>query len=97
MNPFIRFVIARFRTSPGVFHTQGTRQLPPVGPSEEHMTSSRVDILISLFKTLENRKIPREVSEPPSLVQQTEEGYQKEQAEWLALVKRKRDKKEGIM
>jgi len=62
---------------------------------EEPMEPSRLEALISLFASLENRTTTQRSEESSHLVEQTEEEYQKEQAEWLAKVKRKQgDKKE---
>ncbi|WP_300669349.1 MMPL family transporter [Desulfoluna sp.] len=62
-------------------------------PLQEGMAPSRVAALVALFRSLENRPQNKMREEPRHLADQTEEAYQKDQAEWLAEVKKKQGKK----
>jgi len=74
---------------------QGAREVAPADRPEVHMEPSRLEALISLFTSLENRPKTPTPEESCHLVEQTEEEYQKEQAEWLTKVKRKQEDKKG--
>ena len=67
-----------------------TEQDPPTRPEKKTPLTPRLEALISFFKSLENRTCPEPGSTPPHLVEQSEEDYQKEQAEWLARIKKGR-------
>ncbi|VFQ43742.1 efflux RND transporter permease subunit [Desulfoluna butyratoxydans] len=58
----------------------------------EGMAPKKVDRLISLFRSLENRPGAPKRIEEPNLPEQSEEAYQKEQAAWLAEVKKRKEK-----
>ncbi|WP_236889612.1 hypothetical protein [Desulfoluna limicola] len=72
---------------------RGGREATPADRPYEHMEPSRLEALISLFTSLENRPKVKKPHGPCNLLEQTEEEYQKEQAEWLAKVKRKQGNK----
>ena len=77
-----------------VLFMRGTHS-SPTAQAEEHMYPTRVEALIAFFKAFENRKTPKQPKEPCHLVEQTEEAYQKEQAEWLANWQQKKGNKKG--
>lgn len=77
------------------FPIRGGRRAASPDQPEVHMEPSRLESLISLFTSLENRPKMQTPEESCHLVEQTEEEYQKEQVEWLAKVKRKQEDKKG--